>query len=46
VLIHLALAQTETTLEVIDLLKAGIVLRQAEELSRGLELLASKLPDR
>jgi hypothetical protein len=46
VLIYLGLAQAEATLEVVDLLKTGIVLRQAEELSRALELLASKLPGR
>ena len=46
VLIYLALAQVEATLEMVDLLKNGIVLRQAEELSRALDHLANRLPDR
>lgn len=45
-LIYASLAQAEATLEVVDLLKSGIVLRQAEELGTALNHLANRLPDR
>lgn len=46
VLIYASLAQAEATLEVANLLKAGIGLRQTEELGNALNHLARKLPDR
>jgi hypothetical protein len=46
VLIYASLAQAEATLETVDLLRSGIVLRQAEELTLALGHLARKLPDR
>jgi hypothetical protein len=45
-LINASLAQAEATSEVVELLKSGIVLRQAEELSRALDHLANRLPAR
>ena len=44
--IYASLAQAEATLEVVDLLRNGIMLRQAEELSMALNHLASRMPDR
>jgi hypothetical protein len=46
VLIYAALAQAEATLEIASLLKNGITLRQAGDLSRALDHIATKLSSR
>jgi hypothetical protein len=45
-LIYATLAQAEATVEVADLLRSGIGLRQGEHLARAMEDLAGRLPER
>ena len=45
-LIYASLAQAEATLEVVDVLRKGLQIGYAEELTRALNHLARRLPDR